>query len=73
MWYTWAMFFSVKGMTPDPKKIQAIQEWPIPTDTTEVRQFLGLASYYHQYISHFSDIAEPLNAVTQKGEQFFHV
>ena len=62
--------FSGKGMTPDPKKIQAIQEWPIPTDTTEVRQFLGLASYYRRYISHFSDIAEPLNSLTQKGAQF---
>lgn len=62
--------FSDRGMTPDPKKIQAIQEWPTPTDATEVRQFLGLASYYRRYIDHFSDIAEPLNALTRKGVQF---
>lgn len=38
-----------------------------PTNITEVRQFVGLASYYHCYIPHFSDIAVPLNALTQKG------
>ena len=38
--------FSSSGMAPDPKKIQIVQEWPVPTDVTQVRQFLGLASYY---------------------------
>ena len=34
------------GIQVDPKKIEAITEWPRPITVTEVRSFLGLASYY---------------------------
>lgn len=57
-------------MSPDPKKVQAVKEWTVPTNATEVRQFLGVASYYRRYIQQFSDIAAPLNALTQKGAEF---
>ena len=33
-------------MRPDEKKIAAVKDWPTPKDATEVRQVLGLASYY---------------------------
>ena len=62
--------FSAAGMTTDPQKIQAVQQWPTPTSFTAVRQFLGLASYYRRYIRHFSDIAAPLHALTQKAASF---
>ena len=39
--------------------------WPTPTDSTAVRQFLSLASYYRRYIHRFADIAGPLHALTQ--------
>lgn len=34
---------SEKGVSADPEKIAAIQNWPRPTTVTEVRSFLGLA------------------------------
>ena len=62
--------FSSSGMEPEAKKVQRVQEWSVPTDATQVHQFLGLASYYRQYIHYFSDIAAPLNALTKNGTHF---
>ena len=57
-------------MAPDPQKVQAVHDWPAPADSTAVRQFLGLASYYRQYILQFTDIAAPFHALTKKGVAF---
>ncbi|GKD37160.1 putative reverse transcriptase domain-containing protein, partial [Tanacetum coccineum] len=35
-----------QGIHVDPAKIEAVKVWAYPTTATEVRQFLGLASYY---------------------------
>lgn len=40
--------FSAKGMAPDEEKVRVVKEWPVPRDASEVRQFLGLASYYRR-------------------------
>ena len=50
-----------EGVKHDPHKIQAINEFPIPTNKTEVKLFLGLAGYYRKFIPQFSKIAKPLN------------
>lgn len=45
---------------PNPSKIVRVIEHPTPTDIPRVRQFLGLASYYRQFIKGVSKIAAPL-------------
>ena len=62
--------FSASGIAPDHTKIKSVCDWPIPTTVQAVRQFLGLASYYHRYIHKFADIAGPLHQLTQKGIMF---
>ena len=62
--------FSSSGMSPDRQKVQAVHDWPVPTDVTAVHCFLGLASYYRHYISNFASIASPLHHLTQKGVSF---
>jgi hypothetical protein len=59
-----------EGIKPDPRKIQAIQDWPTPKSTTDVRAFHGLASYYRKFIKGFSNIAAPLTALTGSLSKF---
>lgn len=54
------------GIRMDPKKIQAIMDWPEPTSISALRAFLGLAGYYRKFIKHFSRIAAPLTELTKK-------
>ena len=49
-----------EGILTDPQKIRAISAWPTPANASEVNSFIGLCSYYRQYIQSFSDIAQPL-------------
>ena len=35
-----------EGIQTNPKKVEAICKWPIPTNVTEVRRFLGFTNYY---------------------------
>ena len=62
--------FSGQGMSPDPRKTQVIMNWPQPTSVAEVRQFIGLASYYRCYIADFAQVAAPLYQLMQKKATF---
>ena len=62
--------FSAKGMEPDHQKIAAVYDWDIPKNVSELKSFLGLASYYRRYICQFADIAAPLNNLTNKAVSF---
>jgi transposase InsO family protein len=61
---------SKQGLEPDPKKIEAIAEWPEPRNVKDVQSFLGLANYYRRFIKGFSEVAAPLTALTKKDTWF---
>lgn len=54
-------------ITVDPNKVDAIKNYPIPTNLKELRSFLGLASYYRKFIQNFAAIVKPLT-VHLRGE-----
>jgi hypothetical protein len=51
---------SDEGVSVDPKKIETVVKWPVPKDKTEVRRFLGLATYMRKYVRDFAKIAAPM-------------
>ena len=61
---------SESGISTDPSKVQAVKEWPQPNTATEVRQFVGLASYYRKFIPSFATICKPLHKLTEKDAKF---
>ncbi|GJZ65594.1 hypothetical protein Tco_0622290 [Tanacetum coccineum] len=56
-----------EGIHVDPAKIESIKDWASPKTPTEIRQFLGLAGYYRQFIEGFSKISKPKTKLTQKN------
>eukprot|EP00731_Ephydatia_muelleri_P015777 Em0009g201a len=61
---------SRQGISTDPKKVSAVQNWKMPNSIQDVRQFLGLVGYYRKYIPHFAAIARPLHQLTERGREF---
>ena len=58
------------GIRPDPSKIEKIANIVPPTTVTDVKSFLGLASYYRKFIPKLSEIALPLFKLTRKNVEF---
>ena len=53
---------SAKGISPNPEKVDKVQDWPIPKTSKEVHSFISLASYYCRFIPNFAKLSKPLNA-----------
>ena len=57
---------SAEGIRVDPINIEAVVNWKLPRNVTEVRSFLGLAGYYKRFVRRFSVIASPLTKLLKK-------
>ena len=52
---------------PDPEKLAAVNNLSPPSDKKQVRQVIGLFSYFREYIPNFAQLAFPLTELTKKG------
>ena len=52
---------SKHSIETDPKKIEAIKNWPVSKTVTEVRSFLGFTNYYRKFIPKYAQVARPIN------------
>ena len=51
---------SKNGIQNDSKKVKAICRWPMPTNVTEIRSFLGFTNYYRRFIKKYAQVAKLL-------------
>ena len=58
------------GLEADPDKIVELKKFPIPTNPTDVKSFLGLCSYYRRYVKNFAEIARPLHKANEVTATF---
>lgn len=58
------------GIRASTKHVDAMLNYPVPKNQKQVRQFLGLASYFRRFICNFSVIAKPLYDLVKKNVDF---
>ncbi|CAH1713532.1 unnamed protein product [Aphis gossypii] len=58
------------GVRPSLKHVEAMLTYPVPKNQKQVRQFLGLASYFRRFIPNFSTVAKPLYDLVKKDKHF---
>lgn len=61
-----------EGIKPNQKKINAIQNFPIPKTAKDIKSFLGLLGYYRRFIKNFAKITKPFTKCLKKGEKIIH-
>ena len=58
------------GVKADPKKVKAIQNFPAPTNITELRSVMGLVNQLGGFLSQLSKAAEPLRDLIKPKNAF---
>ena len=61
---------SGQGISMEASKVKAINEWPRPSDISDIRAFLGLSGYYRKFVRGFSRIASPLRELLKNDAVF---
>uniref|UniRef100_A0AAV1VAV1 Reverse transcriptase domain-containing protein n=1 Tax=Peronospora matthiolae TaxID=2874970 RepID=A0AAV1VAV1_9STRA len=54
---------------PDPEKIKAISDWPVPFDVNGLRKLLGLAAYLHKYSRNYAEMTVHLSRLLKKKRE----
>lgn len=64
--------FVVSGgnICPGRRKLQAILDFPVPSNTLEIRMFLGVASSFRRFVPNFAKIVSLLVGLLKAGRSF---
>ena len=62
--------WSKQGISPDPRKIQALNHMEFPPDKETMRSFLGMINYLNRYSALSAHPAVPLSALTHQAMDY---
>ena len=57
---------TAEGLKPDPSKVQAIVDYPVPTNLAELKTFLGMVQYLAKFCQHLSTASQDLRQLEKK-------
>ncbi len=55
------------GVRPSPDKMIAVRHFPVPSDVSSLRSYLGLISFFRRFVAGFARIAFPLHQLLKKS------
>ena len=58
------------GIKPDPAKTAVVRDYPMPSNVSEVRTFLGMLNFFRKHIHRFADFTLPFTKLLRKGVPF---
>jgi hypothetical protein len=58
------------GVTPDPKRIEAILNYPRPRNPKQLKQFLGVCNFHHRFIINYASYVAPLLPLLKQGRKW---
>ena len=61
---------SKDGLSPDPKKVATVQDWPVPKDIHELNSFTGLTNYFRTFIQGYANRIMPLTKLKSPKRPF---
>ena len=61
---------SADGVKPDPTKVNAIKDMPIPKSKIDLQRFLGMVNYVAKFVPNLSQMTAPLRFLLKKDVQF---
>lgn len=56
-----------EGVKPNPSKLKAVEQYPLPQTTKQIKSFLGLIGYYRRFINNFAKVVAPITKCLKKG------
>ena len=57
-------------VAPMAAKVEAIRQYPIPSDKKAVMRFMGLTGYYRRFCKNFSQVSAPLTNLLSTKQKF---
>ena len=61
---------AIEKVEVDPRKTEAMKNYPRLFTAIDIMGFLGLAGYYQRFVDGFASIKSPLTTLTQKSKKF---
>ena len=61
---------TAEGIKPDPQKVKAIKDWPIPSNVRELQSFLGMVNYLSHFVPELSSLRTSLQPLVKTNTDF---